>query len=116
MQQDYIWIIGGLLGVLQAWFWYDKSKSDREVSELKKSLNDLTYTVSQLASKQQHYATHNDVKELIRESIEPLRNDQRETKDLAREINSAVNQLARDIAVLNVLRGLENGKNKDFSN
>ena len=115
MEQAYIWVIGILWGIVNAWFWYDKKRSDGEVVSLKSEINNVNSSLNMLSSKQQHYATHSEVRELIRESIEPLRNDQRETKDLAREINSSVNQLARDIAVLNVLRGLENGKSKDFS-
>ena len=103
-----IWIIGGLLSMINVWFWNDKRKLDVELSKMEKKIDQIATDAHVLATKQQQFTTQSDVRDLIRESIEALHQSQRDTIILVREINTTLNQLSKDLAIINALRERDN--------
>lgn len=105
-----LWIIGGLLGVINLFFWHDRKKIEQDILLIERRLEEIAKDAHQLATKQAHYTTHADVRDLIRESIDPLHATQRETMLLVKDINNNLNNLSRDLAVINALREREVAK------
>lgn len=91
-------IIGGLVSAIHYWFWHDKKKLETKVEKLTQDLTDVR-------SNQQHYTTHTEVRELIRESIDPIKQDQREMKADIKEVLSLISQISQSLAVIHAYRG-----------
>ena len=115
MNQDiWLWLVGILLGGINLFFWNDKRRVDNDIIKAKDSLITLNQELNLLSNRQQHYTTHSDVKDLIRESVEPIMQSQRDTMLLVREINNNIVQLSKDLAIINALRERDNAhKNTD---
>jgi hypothetical protein len=108
-----IWAIGFLLGLVNLWFWADRKRVDTDIMKTKDTLISLNQELSLLSNRQQHYTTHSDVKDLIRESVEPIMQSQRDTMMLVREINNNIVQLSKDLAIINALRDRDRVKHED---
>lgn len=112
-----IMCIGGLTSVLSVWFWNDKKASAEQIQALTEKYTTLHATIQRLVEKDdlkeienkiQHFTTQSEVKELIKEYIEPLRQDQKEIKADLKEVLSLINKFARELAVSNARGGHAN--------
>lgn len=74
-------------GLVAAYYWYDKKKQDR-VLEL-------------ITSKLSNTPTYDEVEKEIAKSVSAIKDDQKEMIIMTREMNITLNQLVRDLAVLN---------------
>jgi len=72
---------------LVAWYWYDKQRNDK--------------ILEAIVSKQARTPTFEDMEKAISKAVDPVREDQREVLMMTREMNTTLNQLTRDLAVLN---------------
>lgn len=106
--------IGGLCSVLCVWFWNDKKVASDQILSLTEKYSSLQSTIQRLVEKDelkeietkiQHFTTQAEVKELIKEYIEPLRQDQKEIKADLKEVLSLINTFARELAVANAKGG-----------
>ena len=79
------------------WLWHDKRKSDKRIDDL--------------YDKSTRTPTHKEVDEKIDKATSSFRDDHKEMMITIREMSVTLNQLARDLAVLNALRGV-NGNDK----
>lgn len=82
---------------LGTWFWYDKQKNDKILESV----------VSKLAQT----PTKDEVEKEIAKSVSGIKDDQREMIIMTREMNLTLNQLVRDLAVLNAKWGMVNERN-----
>lgn len=85
-------------GLVAAYYWYDKKKQDR-VLEL-------------ITGKLANTPTYDEMEKEIDRSISPLKDDQRETLIMTREMSITLNQLVRDLAVLNAKVQMKNEYDK----
>jgi isochorismate synthase EntC len=72
---------------LGAWFWYDRKKLDDRLDKMSSKLNNTP--------------TKEDVEKEIAKSVTSIKEDQREMIVMTREMSVTLNQLVRDLAVLN---------------
>lgn len=82
---------------LGTWFWYDKQKNDKIIESV----------VSKLAQT----PTKDEVEKEIAKAVSGIKDDQREMIIMTREMNLTLNQLVRDLAVLNAKWGMVNERN-----
>jgi hypothetical protein len=99
-QEIILFIVGGLLSIVNLYFWNDKKR-------IEKKIEDHDTLISEIKARQQHFATHAEVRELIRESIEPLRQDQREIKADVKEALTLIGHISQNLAVINAVRGID---------
>lgn len=109
LQEIMLAIIGGLVTAISAWFWHDKKESKAELIETRKAINALKQQSSDIENRLAHYTTQAEVKEMIREYIEPLRQDQKEIKQDLKEIIALIGRMSQDLAVINAMKGNNNG-------
>lgn len=86
----------GWLG-LATWFWYDKQKGDKVLESV----------VSKLAQS----PTYEEMEKEIAKAVSGIKDDQKEMIIMTREMNLTLNQLVRDLAVLNAKWGMVNERN-----
>jgi len=82
---------------LAAWFWYDKKKNDKVLESV----------VTKLANS----PTFEEMEKEIARSVSGIKDDQREVIIMTREMNLTLNQLVRDLAVLNAKWVMVNERN-----
>lgn len=82
---------------LGAWFWYDKQKNDKVLESV----------ISKLAQS----PTYEEVEKEIAKAVSGIKDDQKEMIIMTREMNLTLNQLVRDLAVLNAKWGMVNDRN-----
>lgn len=82
---------------LGTWFWYDKQKNDKIIESV----------VSKLAQT----PTYDEMEKEIAKAVSGIKDDQREMIIMTREMNLTLNQLVRDLAVLNAKWGMVNERN-----
>lgn len=83
---------------LGTWFWYDKQKNDKIMESV----------VSKLANS----PTFDDMEKEIAKSVSSIKDDQREMIIMTREMSITLNQLVRDLAVLNAKWSMKNDSDK----
>lgn len=83
---------------LGTWFWYDKQKNDKIMESV----------VSKLANS----PTYEDMEKEIAKSVSSIKDDQREMIVMTREMSITLNQLVRDLAVLNAKWSMKNDSDK----
>lgn len=81
---------------LGTWFWYDKQRNDK--------------VLEMIVSKQANTPTYEDMEKAITKAVDPVREDQKEVLVMTREMNATLNQLTRDLAVLNAKWSMSNDK------
>lgn len=84
-------------GLVAAYYWYDKKKQD----------NVLELITSKLAQT----PTYEEMEKEIAKAVSGIKDDQREMIIMTREMNLTLNQLVRDLAVLNAKWGMVNDRN-----
>lgn len=89
----YLWV------ALGAWFWYDKKKLDERIEKMSSKLQDTP--------------TREEVEKEIFRSISVIKDDQREMIVMTREMSITLNQLVRDLAVLNAKWSMSNERSVD---
>ena len=82
---------------IAAWFWYDKQKTDKLLESV----------VSKLAQS----PTYEEMEKEIAKAVSGIKDDQKEMIIMTREMNLTLNQLVRDLAVLNAKWGMVNERN-----
>lgn len=95
-----------LLGLLKwgwialgSWFWYDKQRYDKKLESL--------------SDKQNTSPTYEEMEKAIAKAVDPVREDQKELVITSREIYATLNQLARDLAVLNAKWSMTNERSQN---
>lgn len=88
----YGWIVFG------GWFWHTIKKRDQLLDDV--------------AAKQAKSPTNDEVDAKIEKAISVIKEDQKELLVMVREMSINLNQLMRDIAVLNALRSRSNDSDK----
>lgn len=83
---------------LFAYYWYDKKKQD----------NVLEAITSKLAET----PTYDEMEKEIAKSVSAIKDDQKEMIIMTREMNLTLNQLVRDLAVLNAKWSMKNDNDK----
>jgi hypothetical protein len=83
---------------LAAWFWYDKQKNDKIIESV----------VTKLANS----PTFDEMEKEIARSVSSIKDDQREVIIMTREMSITLNQLVRDLAVLNAKWSMKNDSDK----
>lgn len=84
-------------GLVAAYYWYDKKKQD----------NVLELITSKLAQT----PTYEEMEKEIAKAVSGIKDDQKEMIIMTREMNLTLNQLVRDLAVLNAKWGMVNDRN-----
>ncbi len=84
---------------LAAWFWYDKQKGDKVLESV----------VAKLAQT----PTYDEIEKEIAKAVSGIKDDQKEMIIMTREMNLTLNQLVRDLAVLNAKWSMTNERNVD---
>lgn len=84
-------------GLVAAYYWYDKKKQD----------NVLELITSKLAQT----PTYEEMEKEIAKAVSGIKDDQKEMIIMTREMNLTLNQLVRDLAVLNAKWGMVNERN-----
>ena len=82
---------------LGAWFWYNKQKNDKVLESV----------ISKLAQS----PTYEEMEKEIAKAVSGIKDDQKEMIIMTREMNLTLNQLVRDLAVLNAKWGMVNERN-----
>jgi len=83
---------------IAAWFWYDKQKNDKVMESV----------VAKLANS----PTFEEMEKEIARSVSSIKDDQREVIIMTREMSITLNQLVRDLAVLNAKWSMKNDSDK----
>ncbi len=84
-------------GLVAAYYWYDKKKQDRVLELITSKLSDTP--------------TYDEMEKEIAKSVSGIKDDQKEMIIMTREMNLTLNQLVRDLAVLNAKWGMVNDRN-----
>jgi isochorismate synthase EntC len=83
---------------LGTWFWYDKQKNDK--------------IIESVVAKLSNSPTFDDMEKEINKSVSSIKDDQREMIIMTREMSITLNQLVRDLAVLNAKWSMKNDSDK----
>lgn len=83
---------------LGTWFWYDKQKNDK--------------ILESVVAKLSNSPTYEDMEKEINKSVSSIKDDQREQLIMTREMSITLNQLVRDLAVLNAKWSMKNDSDK----
>jgi chromosome segregation ATPase len=106
------WLFNKAWVFLVALWLYDRKKYDNSTEKVKTRLDNLEK--ESIAIKSQ-FVTEEQMKQAIREALEPYREDQEEIKVLLKELNSNVVSLSKDMAVQDAIRRLHAQKTEDSS-
>lgn len=96
---DKAWIL--VLGL----FMYHRRKSDNENRKRDSLIEELRISNAAAAAT---FVSEAQMKEAIREALEPYKEDQQEIKVLLRGLNDQIFSLSKDMAVQNALRSITN--------
>jgi hypothetical protein len=83
---------------LGTWFWYDKQKNDK--------------IIESVVAKLSNSPTFDEMEKEINKSVSSIKDDQREVIIMTREMSITLNQLVRDLAVLNAKWSMKNDSDK----
>ena len=95
------WLLNKAWILLVGLFWYAKKNLDKDNKKRDASIQELKLEASK-------YITEGQMKEAIREALEPYKADQQEIKLLLRGLNDQILSLSKDMAVQNAIRNLAN--------
>jgi|TARA_B110000908_G_scaffold158090_1_gene198855 hypothetical protein len=101
------WLL--LVGVM----WYSKKTQDIQNKERDEAISSLEKEVVEARAK---YVTEIQVREAIREALEPYKEDQQEIKALLRTLNDQIFNLTKDMAVQTAIRSLSNDQQQNNGN
>lgn len=90
-----------LLVIINAWFWYDKKRTDATISELVTTVSNLS---KQQIEHENKFITEQRTREIIRDEIKPIKDDTSETKTNVRTIMENFMELRTDLKVLNAVQ------------
>lgn len=113
-----LWFIGILVGFLNLWFWYDKNKSDKDLSEYKKgveskftlSFKELSTVATKQTEHDNKFVTDQRVRDIVKDEIKPLKDDVSQMKIDISKIMEALQDLATELKVYNAIRDYEKTK------
>lgn len=94
------WLLNKAWVLLIGVFWYSRKSQDQKDEARDAAIARLKET----------YVTELQMKEAIKESLVPYKEDQKEIKDLLREVHEQVSKLSTEMAVQNAIRNLTNEK------
>ena len=115
-------VIGILIGLLNAWFWYDKNKTDKavdshkiQVSEDKKAsdvrFSNMGRELAQVTQKQtEHdnkFVTDQRVRDIVKDEIKPIKDDVAQMKINVARIMESLQELTTELKVHNAIRDYE---------
>ena len=103
-------IVISLMGVINAWFWYDKKNTDKEIKDLQNKVDAMD---KQQAVHSNQFVTDNHVREIVREEVRDLKEDITLVKSTMTEIKDLTQTLIADIKVLNVVQNLQDQYKRD---
>lgn len=83
---------------LFAYYWYDKKKQDK--------------VMEAVLAKVAQTPTYDEMEKEIAKSVSAIKDDQKEMIIMTREMNITLNQLVRDLAVLNAKWSMTNDNSK----
>lgn len=81
-------------GSSSVWFWYDKKKNDKEITDLKKEVKDLNDKVIQHAN---IHITESQSRHVAEEVVKHMENDLSEVKQNIQTMMSQVSSLAANL-------------------
>ena len=111
-------VIGGLVSLVLAYFWYDKNKSDADLKAFKTHSNtrfdNISSSVSLLSNKQTAHAnvfvTDQRVRDIVKDEISPLKEDVAQMKMDVGKIMDSLQELTTELRVHNAIRDYEKSK------
>ena len=103
MSPEVIWLLNKAWVLLVGIGWHLKHSKDKEDKERDKTIRELERQHNSFNSK---FITEAQMKEAIREALEPYKEDQQEIKLLLRGLNDHIFALSKDMAVQNAIRSL----------
>jgi hypothetical protein len=98
-----VWLLEKAWVLLVAVVWYIKKGTDKDNQKRDDSISKVELDLISVSSK---YVTEAQMKETIREALEPYKEDQQEIKLLLRELNDQIFALSKEVAVQSALRNL----------
>lgn len=122
MEPTTLTFIGILIAVANAWFWYDKSKTDKDIDSHKKQVSEDKKTadtrfinmgkeLSQVTQKQtEHdnkFVTDQRVRDIVKDEIKPLKDDVSQMKVDVSKIMASLQELTTELKVNNAIRDYE---------
>lgn len=99
------WLLNKLWVLLALLYFHNKRKTDLESRERDATISKLQLDVAAAPST---FVSENQMKDAIREALEPYKEDQQEIKVLLRGLNDQIFSLSKDMAVQNALRSIDN--------
>jgi hypothetical protein len=99
------WLLNKAWLLLVGIMWYGKKTLDVGNKERDDAIAALEKTFAEARGR---YVTDIQVKEAIREALEPYKEDQQEIKALLRSLNEQIFNLSKDMAVQTAIRSLSN--------
>lgn len=105
-------LVGFLSGLVLAYFWYDKNKSDKYLSdyvnEIKSKFEKFDNTVKTISDKQtEHdtkFVTDQRVRDIVKDEIKPLREDVTDVKSKVGEMYTTLNDVVTELKISNAIR------------
>ena len=101
------WLLNKAWLLLVGIMWYSKKKVDADNKERDEAISSLE---KEFVAARAKYVTDLQVREAIREALEPYKEDQQEIKTLLRNLNEQIFNLSKDMAVQTAIRSLSNDK------
>lgn len=99
------WLLNKAWILIVGFLWYGKKNLDRDNRERDHSITELEKSTALASST---FITEAQMKDAIREALEPYKEDQQEIKLLLRGLNDQIFALSKDMAVQNAIRSLSN--------
>jgi hypothetical protein len=100
-----IWSFGLLIGIIMAYYWYDKNKADKHFDDTKKSNNEkfksLDAELRVIANKQtEHdnkFVTDDRVRVIVKSEIQPIKEDLRHVKEIGERTRADVQTMMSSV-------------------
>jgi hypothetical protein len=104
------WLFNKAWVFLVALWWHDRRRSEKTSSLVEERLSLLEKDSITIKSQ---FVTEEQMKQAIREALEPYRADQEEIKLLLKDLNANVVSLSKDMAVQDAIRRISERKPQD---
>lgn len=104
------WLLNKAWVLLVAIMWYGKRNLDLDNKSRDKEIRQLKEDSAVAKSK---YVTELQMKEAIREQLEPYKEDQQEIKLLLRSLNEQIIGISKEMAVQNAVRKFSENKSSE---
>lgn len=111
-----MWVLGSVVTLLYAYFWYDKNKLDKEVDRLRdddiSKAKDIVNLQKKVEEHSNKFITDQRSRDIAQSEIQPLKDDVNQMKSNLSSIMTSLGDLTTELKISNAIRDYEKSNNK----